>query len=113
MNAFYLNLEDKYFNRIKNNQKTIEMRLYSPKRREIQIGDYIVFTNNLDKETLKVKVTNIHVFKDFKEMYKSIDKEKLGYLPLEEAKPTDMNKFYKDEEITLYGVVGFEISLCD
>ena len=111
MNTFYLNLEDIYFNKIKNHQKKIEMRLFSPKRQQIKVGDNIIFKNNLTNDELKTRVNNIFTFKSFKEMYDYFDKKDLGYLENEEASYLDMNKFYSNEDIDKYGVVGFEIEV--
>ena len=43
-----LRLHDEPFNLIKNGTKTIELRLYDEKRREIHEGDNIEFTNNIN-----------------------------------------------------------------
>ena len=48
----YLNLHDAPFQSIKNKLKTIEMRLNDERRKLINVGDIIVFTNNVTNETL-------------------------------------------------------------
>lgn len=107
----YLNLHDAPFQSIKNKLKTIEMRLNDEKRKLINVGDIIVFTNNVTNKTMSCKVINIYPFKNFDELYKNFDKEKLGYLPDEIALPSDMEIYYSKEKILTYGVLGIEISL--
>ena len=106
---FEMNLHPLPFMKIKNSLKDIEMRLYKGNRKDISVGDSIRFTNIETKETLLVKVTNIYVFKTFKELYDYFPKNRLGYLDNEIANYKDMNIYYSDEEIKKYGVVGFEI----
>ena len=98
MNIHNLKLQDRPFNSIKNNEKTIEMRLYDEKRKLIKVGDEIIFTNIVTGETIMVKVLNIFLFKNFIELYKNFDKLKLGYKENESASPDDMNLYYSKEE---------------
>lgn len=111
MNIHNLKLQEKPFNSIKNNEKTIEMRLYDEKRKLIKVGDEIIFTNMVTGETIRVKVLNIFLFKNFNELYKNFDKLKLGYKENESASPDDMNIYYSKEEQQNYGVCGIEIKL--
>ena len=106
-----MKLNKEPFDLIKEEIKTIEMRLYDEKRRKIRIGDIIEFTNNETSEIIKCIVVNIHLFSDFKELYAKFDKRTLGYLEDEDASYTDMFEYYSKEEIDEYGVVGIEIEL--
>ena len=106
-----MKLKNEPFIMMESGIKTIEMRLYDEKRKNIQIGDEIEFSNVTTGKTLRVKVLNLHLFKNFDELYNNFDKEKLGYHKDDLAKPTDMSQFYSDEEIKQYGVVGIEIEL--
>ena len=96
---------------IKTGVKDIEMRLNDEKRRLVQVGDTIRFTNTQTGETLMTIVVNRHEYPTFAELYAKFDKTRLGYFPWEEAKPEDMSQYYPDEEIKSYGVVGLEIQL--
>ena len=111
MNIHNLKLQEKPFNSIKNNEKTIEMRLYDEKRKLIKARDEIIFTNIVTGETIRVKVLNIYLFKNFNELYKNFDKLKLGYKENEKASPDDMNIYYSKEEQQKFGVCGIEIKL--
>ena len=107
---YEMNLHNEPFSLILSEKKTVEMRLNKNGRENISKGDTIVFTNqNGDK--LKVLVVNIFKFPSFVELYKSYPKERLGYLPYEDANPYDMLKYYKQEDIEKYGVLAIEIKL--
>ena len=92
--------------------KTIEMRLMDEKRKQIKVGDTIIFSHREDADKkVTAKVVALHPFKNFDELYKNFDKTVLGYEENEEAKPEDMTQYYPQEEIDSYGVVGIEIKL--
>lgn len=106
-----MNLQNGPFEAIKSGTKKIEMRLYDEKRKNIKIGDTIVFSNPDKTETICVKVIDLHLFDDFAGIYQKFPKEWLGYKPEEVAKPEDMAQYYPAEEIANFGVVGIEIQL--
>ena len=99
------------FEKIAKGTKTIEMRLYDDKRRKVQVGDIIEFTNRETKEKVNVVVVNLHVFPSFKELYKAFNQVSLGYEEWEIALHTDMEQYYLTPDIEKYGVVGIEIQL--
>ena len=106
-----MNLQNAPFCKIKEGSKDIEMRLYDEKRKQIQEGDFIEFTNAKNEEKLIVKVIKLHRFSSFKEIYNSFNKIRLGYNENEISKPEDMEQYYLKEEIKKNGVVGIEIEL--
>ncbi|MBR6689335.1 MAG: RNA-binding protein [Clostridia bacterium] len=106
-----MRLQDSPFNSIKAGTKDIEMRLYDEKRRAIKPGDIIEFTNIVTDEKISAEVYALHIFATFKDMYLAFDKTRLGYAESEIAHPTDMSKFYPEEEIKEFNVVGIEIRL--
>ena len=108
---YKMNLQDGPFESIKNGTKTIEMRLYDEKRRKINVGDIIEFDNDNTDIIIKVEVIKLHLFKTFDELYNYFDKTAIGYKEDEMPDPNDMSKYYKDEDIEKYGVVGIEIKL--
>ncbi len=102
------------FEEIKKGTKTIELRLYDEKRKQIKAGDTIVFVNtDCSDSILYARVKQLHLFKSFEELYKCLPPEKFGYAPNEiaDASYTDMEEYYSKEEQALYGVVGIEIEL--
>ena len=106
-----MNLQPNPFEAIKSGRKTIEMRLNDERRKNIKIGDVIMFTNNQSGEVLIAEVINLFHFKNFEELYAHFDKKELGYLDDEIAKPSDMEIYYSKEKIEQYGVLGIEIQL--
>ena len=89
-----MKLNNNPFNSIKSGYKTIEMRLYDEKRRLINDGYIIEFTNRETNEKIGVSVIKLHLFNNFKELYKQFDKISLGYKDNDIANPNDMNKYY-------------------
>ena len=107
---YAFNIRKKYFDLIKNKEKSIELRLYDEKRKLIKINDIITFINNETKEELKAKVINLYKAKNFEELSQMINIEKAGFKTLEEL-IINISEFYTDEKINSYGVLGIEIEL--
>ncbi len=108
-----MKLQNDPFMMIDNGSKTIELRLYDEKRQKIKKDDLIKFTNIDTNQTILTKVINMHVFTDFKKLYKAFDKISLGYKKDEKANPLDMEKYYNPLDIEKYGVIGIEIEKVD
>ncbi len=109
--VFESRLHDEPFKLIKLGSKTIELRVYDEKRREMQVGDYLYFTNRVTGEKIKTKIVALHIYKSFDELYHDYDKVSLGYRIDEAADPKDMEIYYPRDEQEKYGVVGIEIEL--
>lgn len=104
------------FEKIVSGRKTVELRLYDEKRRKINIGDRIIFTNLGDPEQrIAVKVIGLHRYATFEDLFRNISSEKCGNDRTEtpEDVATGMKKYYSDEQIRKYGVLGIEIELTD
>lgn len=94
-----MKLKQEPFKEIKNGSKKIELRLYDKKRQQVQIGDFIEFSMiNNPKEKLQTRVTALHHFDSFQELYASLPKEKLGYKFDETPDPYHMDIYYSREE---------------
>ena len=102
MAAHSMRLQRQPFEAIRLEQKTIEMRLYDEKRRQIAVGDSITF--RCDGEELTVRVIALHRFPDFAALYGALPHSKLG-----STDPKDMEQYYSKEEQRKYGVLGIEI----
>lgn len=109
--ACRMNLYPSPFELVKLNLKTIEMRLYDEKRKQLNVGDIIVFSQSETKEEIIAEIKDIKVFKSFEELYASYPKSKLGYMPNEVANPKDMENIYSKENTIKYGVIAIEIVL--
>lgn len=104
------------FEKMRNGEKTIELRLFDKKRRTITVGDQIVFVNlSNSSETLLTQVTGVYPFKTFAELYRKLPLLECGYSPVElsSASPNDMEQFYSKEDQKKYGVVGIRIKLLE
>ncbi len=106
-----MNLNDSPFNKIKSGSKTIELRLNDEKRRLLNVGDTIEFTNRNSFETLLVEIINLYKYENFEELYKDFDKISLGYEEDEEKNYIDMEKYYSKEEQKKYGVLGIHMKV--
>ena len=102
------------FDKIKNGSKTVELRLYDEKRQKVQIGDFIEFTCLDDaKLRLQTRVTALHQYSSFAELYAALPKEKLGYNLTDTPDPNHMDDYYTREDKEKYGVLGIELRLTD
>ncbi len=106
-----MKLQDEPFIKIKNGLKTVEMRLNDEKRQKINIDDDIEFTNIKTSEKLICKVLNLYKYKNFEELYKNHDKISIGYDKDEVSNSNDMKKYYAEDKINKYGVLGIKIKL--
>ena len=102
------------FEKIKNGSKTIELRLYDEKRQRVSIGDFIEFTCLDDpKQKIQTRVTALHRFTTFAELYAALPIEKLGYSPTGTPDPNHMDEYYSREDQEKYGVLGIELYCTD
>lgn len=97
------------FIKIKDGTKTVELRLNDEKRRLLNVGDVICFTNNSTLEKLEVLVENLHPYDSFEELYKHFDKVSMGYNETDVADYRDMLEYYSSDEQSKYGVLGIKI----
>lgn len=98
---------------IRDGLKTVELRLYDEKRRQIAVGDGVEFTSTETGEAIYTEVIALHRFNSFEELYRAIPLTRCGYTEetVASAKAEDMLSYYSPEEQKKYGVVGIEISL--
>ena len=101
------------FEMIKNGQKTIELRLYDEKRKNISVGDKILFTNNSTNQIISTTVINLHIFDSFDSLYEKLPLLSCGYTTenVNEARASDMELYYSKMEQEKYGVVGIELTM--
>ena len=109
-----MRLNNRPFQLIYIGNKTIELRLFDEKRQLIEAGDIIKFINTADENnTLLVEVVELHIYKDFIELYNNLPLLKCGYTEqdIDSADPKHMEKYYSQEQQSKYGVVGIEIKV--
>lgn len=115
----YMNLVPSAFRKIAEGSKTIELRLNDEKRQRTNVEHTIVFLCSSTKDIITARVSGLHKFSDFEELYKALPLEKCGYTvaELDTAHYTDMEQYYTKEQIKKYGALGIELcdisSICD
>ena len=98
-NVFNMRLHPEPFERIKSGEKNIECRLYDEKRRQLSVGDTVVFENRDDGETLERTVVALHTFPDFESMFEQFPEERVS----------GIYQYYTREEEKELGVVAIEL----
>jgi ASC-1-like (ASCH) protein len=109
----HMNLQISPFNKIKQGEKTIELRLYDEKRQQINIGDTIIFFTVDKKDSIKTKVVGLSLFSSFTELLTHLNQIQCGWdevtTPSKMAKA--MLKYYSQSKQQEYGVVGIHLEL--
>lgn len=113
---FEMNLNASPFEKIASGKKTVELRLFDAKCRRIDIGDRIVFTN-VDDPMKKIAVTvrSLHRYASFEDLFADILLEKCDNSSTDtpDMATSGMGKYYTDDQIRKYGVLGIEIVITD
>jgi hypothetical protein len=105
-----MNLQDKYFDFIKNGTKRIELRLNDEKRQQIKIGDSIEFSNEKDK--FIAKVIGLLEYQDFKTLFNDFGIEILADKTMTKQELLDvLSEFYTPEKQEKFGVIGIRVEL--
>ena len=107
-----MHLAPKPLQRMWHGQKTLELRLNDPKRRQLRVGDVIRFEDTTDDtEILHAEVKELRPFPSFRELYAALPLSEMGYSPEEEktASPADMDKYYTPEEQARWGVLAIRV----
>lgn len=108
MHTHYLTLTQDPFNAIASGIKTIESRLYDEKRRRIQLGDQVVFTNrNNTSQTVTVRVIGLLRYRTFHDLFLHNNPKKFGGENIEWLE-RQIHQFYSMEAQLENGVVGIE-----
>ena len=108
-----MKLNENAFERVKSGKKKREYRINDDKRRQVSVGDVIVFQKLPElKETIKVEVVNIHRYDtledaigenfedDFSERHSSIDETVNSFYE---------KGYYTEDEVKENGIIVFEI----
>jgi ASC-1-like (ASCH) protein len=99
------------FDKIRDGEKTIEVRLYDEKRREINLGDEIAFKREPEQtETVKTEVVGLLNYKSFEDLVEDFPASDFGYSDKTELLNA-IYSFYKKEDVAKYSVLGIKIKL--
>lgn len=109
-----MKLYQKHFDNIKKGLKSIEVRLFDEKRKNIELGDKITFVNLPDlNERVETKVVGISRFKSFRDLYSSFNPKKFAHpeeITVEEQILRERD-IYSEEKEKKFGVIGIHIKL--
>ena len=111
MKIHEMKLSEESFEKIKNKQKDIEVRLFDDKRKLIQLHDIIRFKKlpSLNEETL-AKVTGLSKFSNFKDLFINFSNNRFGHHNLTlQDQITKVYKIYDKESEKNNGVVGIHL----
>lgn len=106
-----MSLRAKPFGAIAAGSKLYELRLHDEKRRQICVGDEILFTCTTDGHAVLTRVTGLYPFPDFAALYAALPLLQCGYTQenVRFADPKDMEAYYPPEKQAQYGVLAIEI----
>jgi len=113
METHEMKLFEKSFEKIKNKQKDIEVRLFDEKRRLIKLGDKIKFRKlpNLNEDIL-IEVVGLSVFPTFRDLFLNFSSERFGHggLGIDEQ-ISRVYEIYDKQAETKNSVVGIHLKL--
>lgn len=107
---FECHLDQDVFEVVKSGIKNVEVRVYDEKRRKMKIGDEIVFLKRpLEEEKIVTKITGLKTYKNFIELVKDYDIERLYLSSYTKEEFIELlGRFYSLEEQEEYGVIAIE-----
>ncbi len=103
-------LHSDVFDIVKNGNKNVEVRLNDEKRKQLKIGDTLIFLRRPNEdEKIVARVTNLKYYKNFSELVDNYNIDRL-YLSnyTKEMFINELSRFYTIEEQKQYGVVAIE-----
>ena len=108
-----MKLLPQYFNYIKNGTKRLELRLNDEKRKDIQIGDEIIFEELIENPRyLKTKVVDLYYEDNFNELLNKYDIKLFADDGTTKQELIEvLNEIYPIENQIKYGVVGIKIEI--
>ena len=111
--TYILNLTKKPYKKIKKGLKTVELRVNDIRRNKIKKDDHLVFRlKNKPNKQIYAKVVDTKTFYSFKDLISYYGKTECGFAKksIDEANRI-MLRFYTQEEINKYGVIGIKFEL--
>ena len=105
-----VHLDSDVFHIVEDGSKDVEVRVNDQKRRQLKVGDTLLFLKRPDDdEEIKAVVDKLVLFSNFEEV---IDAYDMGRIYLKDTSREDylqlMSRFYSREEVENNGVVAIE-----
>lgn len=111
MTVHEMRLNADIFDLVTSGRKTIEARLYDPKRQTVRVGDTLRFVCRGDTSDMcDARVVGLLRYASFNEMFGDNGTEPFGFADLD-ALMEVVSSIYPTEEEARYGVVGIEFEL--
>ena len=110
---FKCGLKKEYYDKIKNGEKVIEVRLNDQKRQLMKIGDIICFGLEPDRsECVEAKIVGLIKYRDFNSLLNDIPLNLLGFYNMSKEEVLSLYyDIYTKEDEKRFGVVGIRIEL--
>ena len=106
-----MNLQQRFFDYIKNGTKRIELRLFDEKRQKIKVGDTIEFSSQ-EGESFEAEVVDLLRYDSFEKLFADYDISILADKSMTKEELLGvLQEFYTPEKQAEYGVVGIKIKL--
>lgn len=107
IDTYHMRLDPEPFEKIKNGEKDIELRLYDKKRKKYSAGDPLFFVNTDDEfSTFSTKIKKIIIKDKFSDIFEDgISQQRAGFRD-DDNVDVLMQKYYTPEQISECGVVG-------
>lgn len=105
-----MKLADKYFMKIKDGNKIIELRLFDEKRQKLNIGDFIEFSKNDMSDKVTVGIKALYRYATFDEILSDFPIAYFGGDSKEEMME-EIHKFYPESEENSTGIIGIKFEL--
>lgn len=110
-----VHLHPEVFDIVMDGKKNVEVRVNDEKRRQLKVGDTLLFLKRPDEdEQVRAVIKNLVYFSNFSEVVDSYEMERI-YLKetTKEEYIQLMGQFYTDEEVSINGVVAIEFELLE
>lgn len=111
---YIMKLQEQPFEQIKSGLKKWEIRLNDEKRKNIKIGDSILFRKLPDLLSgIVVEVEDVKYFSSFRKMAETISIIDIGFDKNSKIEDVEScyRKYYSEDEEKKYGVVAFKIKV--
>ena len=93
------------FNKMKNNECYVEVRLFDKKRQQLKIGDVIEFVNSRTQEKLLTQLRGIAIFENFEDMVDYLTPQLRGYDNKDELM-LRFKRLYPADMVSKFNLVG-------
>ncbi len=110
-----MRLADAPFDMIKSGKKTVEVRLSDEKRRQISVGDVIIFCRKSGiSDTCAVNVVGLRHYNNFFELFSAESLAAAGCENMTAAQAAQsMYQYYTVEQESVFGALAIQIKLLE